>query len=136
MKGIEQVRIDIVKKIPLKKYLLDIYPDKFRIRNNGDLVLKDNKGLVVYDDHAYDFGKVKHPYKDSIYIEQQLSGCTFMEAVERLENWIDKHNTPDKNNTTSKKEMDKPEKINLHLFDNIADNVLFQDEEDFELPFV
>lgn len=139
MKGIDQKRIDTVKRIPLQEYLLDTYPNKFRKRNNGDLVLKENKGLVVYNDHAYDFGEVKHPYKDSIYIEQLLSGCTFMEAVERLEEWIDKHDTPDKNNTPNEHKttptQDK-ENIDLHIFDNL-DVPEYNDflYDDTELPF-
>lgn len=48
---------------------------------------RNYKSLVIYKDHAYDFGEVRHAYKDSIYVEQLLSGCAFMEAVERLEVW-------------------------------------------------
>lgn len=88
MIGITQNRIDDVKEIDLIAYLLDRYPDKFIQRKNGEqLVYKNYKSLVIYKDHAYDFGEVRHAYKDSIYVEQLLSGCTFMEAVERLEVW-------------------------------------------------
>ncbi len=38
---------------------------------------------------------VKHPYKDSIYVEEMVSGCSFMEAVERIETWIAKRKIPD-----------------------------------------
>lgn len=88
MKGITQDRIDNVKDIDLIQYLQDRYQDKFRQRKTGEMVLMSNKSFVVYKDHAYDFGEVKHPYKDSIFVEQMLSGCTFMEAVERLEIWL------------------------------------------------
>lgn len=88
MKGITQDRIDNAKDIDLIQYLQDRYQDKFRQRKTGELVLLSNKSFVLYKDHAYDFGEVKHPYKDSIFVEQMLSGCTFMEAVERLEIWL------------------------------------------------
>lgn len=109
MIGIVQSRIDDVKDIDLIQYLLDRYPSKFNVRKNGEqLSYKDNKSLVIYKDHAYDFGEVKHPYKDSIYIEQLLSDCTFMEAVERLEVW--------------KAEHASKETGNLDIFNNLNTN--------------
>ncbi|MBP3782750.1 MAG: hypothetical protein J6I68_05830 [Butyrivibrio sp.] len=111
MKGITQNRINDVKDIDLIQYLLDRYPDRFTKRKNGtQLVYKNNKSLVIYGDHAYDFGEVNHAYKDSIYVEQMLSGCTFMEAVERLEVW-----------KQSKGDCD--DKIRLDLFDNVRSDI-------------
>ena len=66
MKGITQNRIDNVKHIDLIKYLQDRHKEKFRQRKIGELVLFSNKSFVVYKDHAYDFGEVRHPYKDMI----------------------------------------------------------------------
>lgn len=111
MKGITQDRIDNVKDIDLIQYLQDRYQDKFRQRKTGEMVLLSNKSFVVYKDHAYDFGEVKHPYKDSIFVEQMLSGCTFMEAVERLEVW--------------KKEKDANVSgiVSLDLFDNLKTDI-------------
>lgn len=106
MKGITQNRINDVKNIDLIQYLLDRYPDCFTKRKNGtQLVYKKYKSLVIYQDHAYDFGEVNHAYKDSIYVEQMLSGCTFKEAVERLEVW--------------KAEQLSKGTVSLNLFDNL-----------------
>lgn len=108
MIGIIQSRINDVKDIDLIQYVLDKYPSKFNIRKNGEqLSYKENKALVIYKDHAYDFGEVKHPYKDSIYIEQLLSDCTFTEAVERLEVW------------KKGKEAETNGEVRLDMFDNL-----------------
>ncbi len=112
MKGITQNRINDVKDIDLIQYLLDRYPDRFTKRKNGtQLVYKNNKSLVIYEDHAYDFGEVNHAYKDSIYVEQMLSGCTFMEAVERLEVWKSSKTAEDNN------------EVRLDLFTKVYDDV-------------
>ena len=116
MIGIVQSRINDVKDIDLIQYLLDRYPSKFNVRKNGEqLSYKENKALVIYKDHAYDFGEVKHPYKDSIYIEQLLSDCTFMEAVERLEVW------------KKGKNAESSDEVKLDMFDNL--NTLESEEE-------
>ena len=80
-------QIDYVKDIDLIQYVLDNYKDLFYQRESGDLVYKPNRALVVYKDHAYDFGTTRYPYKDSIYIEELCGGSTFVEAVERIEVW-------------------------------------------------
>ncbi len=108
MIGIIQSRINDVKDIDLIQYVLDRYPNKFNVRKNGEqLSYKENKALVIYKDHAYDFGEVKHPYKDSIYIEQLLSDCTFTEAVERLEVW------------KKGKDAESSDVVKLDMFDNV-----------------
>lgn len=125
MKGITQNRINDVKDIDLIQYLLDRYPDRFTKRKNGtQLVYKNNKSLVIYEDHAYDFGEVNHAYKDSIYVEQMLSGCTFMEAVERLEVW------------KSNKIAEDCNEVRLDLFNRIYDDVdeLSEDDEPCFIP--
>ena len=94
MKGITQERINIVKNIDLIQYLKDNHPDRFRVRKGGELVDKQDKSFVVYQDHAYVYNEVKHPYKDSIYVEEMVSGCSFMEAVEHIETWIAKRKMP------------------------------------------
>lgn len=110
MKGVIQRRIDDVKDIDLIAYLQDRYPEKFSVRKNGEqLVYRNNKSLVIYRDHAYDFGEVRHAYKDSIYVEQMLSGCTFTEAVERLEVW--------------KAEQLSKGTVSLNLFDNLDTDI-------------
>ncbi len=124
MKGITQNRINDVKDIDLIQYLLDRYPDRFTKRKNGtQLVYKNNKSLVIYGDHAYDFGEVKHAYKDSIFVEQMLSGCTFMEAVERLEVW------------KSSKTAENSDEVRLDLFNRIyADDMDSEAKEPMFIP--
>ncbi len=118
MIGITQNRINDVKDMDLIAYLLDRYPDKFIQRKNGEqLVYKNYKSLVIYKDHAYDFGEVRHAYKDSIYVEQLLSGCTFMEAVERLEVW-------------KQSKADCNDEIRLDLFNMVHTDMGFADEEE------
>ena len=127
MIGIIQSRINDVKDIDLIQYVLDKYPSKFNIRKNGEqLSYKDNKALVIYKDHAYDFGEVKHPYKDSIYIEQLLSDCTFTEAVERLEVW------------KKEKNAESSDEVKLDLFDNlgISETEVTRDEGMMFIPDV
>ena len=108
MKGISLQRIDYVKDINLIQYVLDNYNEKFYQRKNGELVYKPNRSLVIYEDHAYDFSVVNHAYKDSIYIEELLSGCTFTEAVERIEVW------------KKSKEAEENSLTSTHIFDTLS----------------
>lgn len=118
MKGISLERINYVKDINLIQYVIDNYNDKFYQRKNGELVYRLNRSLVIYADHAYDFSVVKHAYKDSIYIEEFLSGCTFSEAVERIEVW------------KKSKEADESGSVRIDIFNNLSS---VQPEEQKEL---
>ncbi len=107
MKGISQSRIDNAKDINLISYVLEKYEDRFYKRKNGELIYRDKKSLVIYSDHAYDFSEARHPYKDSIYVEELISGCTFMEAVERIEVW------------KKSKNASSEDEVELDLFDDM-----------------
>ena len=108
MKGISLERIDYVKDIDLIQYVIDKYNGLFYQRQNGELVYKANRSLVIYKDHAYDFSVTRHAYKDSIYVERLLGGSSFVEAIERIEAW--KHS----------KAAQEGQCFSLNIFNNLS----------------
>nr|MCR5409701.1 hypothetical protein [Lachnospiraceae bacterium] len=80
--------------ISIKGYLLENHPDMFRFgKDRVTIIKKDNPDYVVYSDHAYVFtDNEKYPRRDNIDVLRDLFGYDFIEAVEHLEAWAEKHN--------------------------------------------
>ena len=87
MIGIEKQEIIELNSINLIEYLLTTDPSNFRKRDNGTIVYKPKDSIVIWDNHSYSFGTVKHAYKDNIGTLRLIYGYTFMEAVEKLRNF-------------------------------------------------
>lgn len=106
MKGINKQRIVEANSINLIDYLKDTDGSKFRERKNGTIVYIPNDSVVIWNDHSYDFGTVEYPYKDAIGTIRELYGYGFEEAIIKLEEYNQKHQTEIPNYTEYSKIFD------------------------------
>lgn len=91
MIGITREEVNELNAINIQEYLLETDKDNFIKRNNGTIIYKKDKSYVIWSDHAYVFGKVvQHPYKDPIGLLRELYGYSFMEAVNKLREYVSK----------------------------------------------
>lgn len=93
MVGITREEIIELNSINLIDYLLETDSTNYRTRTNGTIVYKPKDSIVIWNDHSYSFGTVLHPYKDNIGTLRLIYDYTFMEAVDKLRNYKEKHNT-------------------------------------------
>lgn len=123
-RGVNKSRLEKVKQISVKGYLLSKHPELFRSsQNNTSLILKNNSDYVIYDDHAFNFGDgISFPRRDNIDILQDLFGLGFIQAVEELETWSEQ----------SSKVTD-PSEVRLDLFNSI--NYMPTPDEEVQMPF-
>lgn len=87
---ISKNEINRLKKINLIEYFTETDGDSIRKRKKGEIIHKSKDNIVIYEDHAYvyDDPEEKHPYKDIIGTIQKIYGCEFLEAIERLREYV------------------------------------------------
>lgn len=126
----DERKLNILKNIDMIEYLMDVCPEKFKERKDGNLAyISKSVDLAIYKydkegkyhPHGYRFNK-DVGYKDIFDILDIVQDLCFPKAVEALEKWGQEHNLIEESAEKNAIDAVIEETANPNMNNNIFDN--------------